>query len=142
MRNDVCWKDWMIWAEGALQDDFLESVFFTGNGRMGVRGYAAGDPQPRPVRQGLFLAGMFDEIKPGITDFIHLPTPVWHRILAGGPALAPTCLTAGRACISVSTGTAPRTAPMCAAIPPEGYRQASSSARNEQRQIFRKRADV
>lgn len=89
MRNDVCWKDWMIWAEGALQDDFLESVFFTGNGRMGVRGYAAGDPQPRPVRQGLFLAGMFDEIKPGITDFIHLPTPVWHRILAGGPALAP-----------------------------------------------------
>ena len=25
----------MIWAEGALQDDFLESVFFTGNGRMG-----------------------------------------------------------------------------------------------------------
>lgn len=61
---------------------------------------------------------------------------------AGGPALAPTCLTAGRACISVSTGTAPRTEPMCAAIPPEGYRQASSSARNEQRQIFRKRADV
>lgn len=35
IRNDVCWKDWMIWAEGALQDDFLESVFFTGNGRMG-----------------------------------------------------------------------------------------------------------
>ena len=31
----MCWKDWMIWAEGALQDDFLESVFFTGNGRMG-----------------------------------------------------------------------------------------------------------
>ena len=47
----------------------------------GVRGYAAGDPQPRPVRQGLFLAGMFDEIKPGITDFIHLPTPVWHLSL-------------------------------------------------------------
>lgn len=80
----------MIWAEGALQDDFLESVFFTGNGRMGgVRGYAAGDPQPRPVRQGLFLAGMFDEIKPGITDFIHLPTPVWHRILADGRPVAP-----------------------------------------------------
>ena len=38
---------------------------------------------------GLVLAGMFDEIKPGITDFIHLPTPVWHRILADGRPVAP-----------------------------------------------------
>ena len=89
MRTEVSLQDWSIRASGALQDDFLESVFFTGNGRMGVRGYAAGDPQPRPVQQGLFLAGMFDEIKPGITDFIHLPTPVWHSITAGDRPLIP-----------------------------------------------------
>lgn len=89
MRNEVSLHDWTIRASGAMQDDFLESIFFTGNGRMGVRGYAAGDPRPRPVQQGLFLAGMFDEIKPGITDFIHLPTPVWHRIAVDGRILTP-----------------------------------------------------
>ena len=89
MREDIRLDGWRISADGPFQDDFLESVFFCGNGRMGVRGYSAGDPRPRPVRQGLFLAGMFDEIKPGITDILHLPTPVWHRLTAEGqePAL-------------------------------------------------------
>lgn len=89
MREDIRLEGWRIWADGPFQDDFLESVFFCGGGRMGVRGYAAGDPRPRPVQQGLFLAGMFDEIKPGITDIIHLPTPVWHRLTVEGeePAL-------------------------------------------------------
>ena len=84
MRNDICLDNWLLHADGPCQDDFLESIFFTGNGRMGVRGYVAGDPKPRPVQQGLFLAGMFDEIKSGITDFIHLPTPVWHQISVNG----------------------------------------------------------
>ncbi|WP_343249804.1 hypothetical protein [Diplocloster hominis] len=89
MRDDIRLDGWRICAAGAFCDDFLESVFFSGNGRMGVRGYAAGDPSPRPVQHGMFLAGMFDEIKPGITDLIHLPTPVWHRITVNGtsPAL-------------------------------------------------------
>ena len=88
-------------------------------------------------KEGLHLACFGETWQAVVFGFAGL------HFTAGGPALAPpTCLTAGRACISVSTGTAPRTAPMCAAIPPEGYRQASSSARNEQRQIFRKRADV
>ena len=84
MREDIRLEDWRIWADGPFQDDFLESIFFCGGGRMGVRGYAAGDPRPRPVQQGLFLAGMFDEIKPGITDVIHLPTPVWHHLTVNG----------------------------------------------------------
>lgn len=84
MRNDIHLDGWLLHADGPCQDDFLESVFFTGNGRMGVRGYVAGDPVSRPVQQGLFLAGMFDEITPGITDFIHLPTPVWHQISVKG----------------------------------------------------------
>ncbi len=90
MREDIRLEGWRIWADGPFQDDFLESVFFCGNGRMGVRGYAAGDPCSRPARQGLFAAGMFDEIKPGITDILHLPTPVWHRLTVEGkePALS------------------------------------------------------
>ena len=40
MRTDVKRRGWTISAEGNdLADRFLESVFFTGNGRMGARGY-------------------------------------------------------------------------------------------------------
>lgn len=85
MRKDVRLDGWRVTAQSpSFENDFFESVFFTGNGRMGLRGYAAGNPAPRPVKQGLFVAGMFDEIKPGITDFIHLPTPAWHRVLLNG----------------------------------------------------------
>lgn len=87
MRNDIILDDWCIHAQAdTFTDAFLESVFFSGNGRMGVRGYAANEIAFRPVSQGLFLAGMFDEIKPGITDFINLPTPVWHKIAINGMA--------------------------------------------------------
>ena len=40
MRTDVKRRGWTISAEGNdFADRFLESVFFTGNGRMGARGY-------------------------------------------------------------------------------------------------------
>ena len=45
MRTDVKRRGWTISAEGNdLADRFLESVFFTGNGRMGARGYPAYPP--------------------------------------------------------------------------------------------------
>ena len=48
MRTDVKRRGWTISAEGNdLADRFLESVFFTGNGRMGARGY----PAYRPIRR-------------------------------------------------------------------------------------------
>lgn len=43
---------------------------------------------PRAIRQiletGLFVAGIFGEIKPGITDFVNLPTPAWGNIECDG----------------------------------------------------------
>lgn len=93
MRNEVRLDGWTISAEHAgLADPFLESVFFTGNGRMGARGYAALRRELRPVDVGFFVAGVFDEIKPGvgITDFVNLPTPLWQTVelegLEGVPA--------------------------------------------------------
>ena len=62
-------------------DDYAETIFFLGNGRIGCRGYIPFEPENRPIQQGLFLAGTFGEIKPGITDFVNLPTPVFDRIL-------------------------------------------------------------
>lgn len=45
MRTDVKRRGWTISAEGNdLADRFLESVFFTGNGRMGAKA-KRGSPQ-------------------------------------------------------------------------------------------------
>lgn len=89
MRNDIQLSGWHIRASGAIGDPFLESVFFTGNGRMGVRGYPALRPAARPVETGLFLAGFFDVYKAGLTDFVNLPTPAWETVTVNGQAVRP-----------------------------------------------------
>ena len=91
MRTDVRLEGWRIAASGAAEERFLESVFFTGNGRMGARGYPALRPEPRPLDAGLFMAGMFDRISESspLTDFVHLPTPIYLALEAGGAPLGP-----------------------------------------------------
>lgn len=91
MRNDILLHDWMISADGSsLEDHFLESVFFTGNGRMGARGYSALRLTPRPLDTGLFMAGFYDRISADnpLTDFVNLPTPIWMKLSLAG--IAPT----------------------------------------------------
>lgn len=44
------------------------------------------EPECRPIQKGVYLAGIFGEIKPGITDFVNLPTPVYDSILLDGEA--------------------------------------------------------
>lgn len=78
MRTDVKRRGWTISAEGNdLADRFLESVFFTGNGRMGARGYPAYRPIRRPLDAGLFLAGFYDRISDSteLTDFCQSAHP-------------------------------------------------------------------
>ncbi len=85
MRDDLSLSLWSITNRSPVwHDDFLESVFFLGNGRMGVRGCLPGEPDRRPVQRGLYLAGIFGEIKPGITDFVNLPTPVFQEVFIDG----------------------------------------------------------
>ena len=87
MRTDVKRRGWTISAEGNdFADRFLESVFFTGNGRMGARGYPAYRPVRRPLDAGLFLAGFYDRISDStdLTDFVNLPTPIWYQIRLNG----------------------------------------------------------
>lgn len=85
MRNDLVLKPWSVSVTApSWADDFYESVFFLGNGRMGLRGYLPWEPVHRPIQKGVYLAGIFGEIKPGITDFVNLPTPVYDRILIDG----------------------------------------------------------
>ena len=80
MRNDLILTPWLISQKGSgWVDDFCESIFFLGNGRLGIRGYASSEPAPRPIQKGVYVAGIFGEIKPGITDFVNFPTPVCDR---------------------------------------------------------------
>ena len=87
MRNDLILSGWSVECRGgAREDDFLESVFFTGCGRMGVRGYLPCLRGEKPVHTGLYIAGIFGEIKPGITDFVNLPTPFCEDYRIDGTA--------------------------------------------------------
>ncbi len=85
MRNDLQLTPWVISKKGPdWVDEFCESIFFIGNGRMGIRGYVSSEPSHRPIQKGVYLAGIFGEIKPGITDFVNLPTPVYEKIYIDG----------------------------------------------------------
>ena len=87
MRTDLRLSPWSVSGTGnCWDDDFFESIFFLGNGRMGIRGYIPMEPEDRPIQKGVYLAGIFGEIKPGITDFVNLPTPVYDSILLDGEA--------------------------------------------------------
>ena len=88
MRTDVVIKGRSLSASGALCDRFLESVFFTGNGRMGLRGCALFRPEPRPLDAGLFVAGVFDKLSEhtNLTDFVALPSPKLEISLGGEAA--------------------------------------------------------
>ncbi len=85
MRNDLNLDLWAVTGEcRGWSEDFYESIFFLGNGRMGSRGYVSSEPDNRPIQKGIYLAGIFGEIKPGITDFVNFPTPIWERIFIDG----------------------------------------------------------
>lgn len=63
---------WQISCDTPL-DDFCQSVFCLGNGALGVRGFGAWQQRENPQEHALFKAGLFEEIKPGITDMVQLP---------------------------------------------------------------------
>ena len=85
MRQDIILKPWQIELTTiSTIDSFEESTFFSGNGRMGIRGYLPFWQEKRTFETGLFVAGIFGEIKPGITDFVNLPTPVWGNVECDG----------------------------------------------------------
>ena len=94
MRKDLLLSPWTVRHTGTeIQNDFPESIFFTGNGRMGVRGYLPCGREALPVKTGLYVTGIFGQIKPGITDFVNLPStgsgPLFPLLLSGSLICAP-----------------------------------------------------
>lgn len=57
----------------AMNRDFLESVFSLGNGYMGVRGYDSFSQGRKPYERSIFIAGLFEYIRSGITDMVNTP---------------------------------------------------------------------
>ena len=81
-------EPWSIHRESAV-DDFGESIFYVGNGFLGVRGFLGSATKLNPQEHGIFRAGLFDFIKPGITDMVQLPDTLTLRVLG----LKPTAVT-------------------------------------------------
>ncbi|MFA7109138.1 MAG: hypothetical protein WC162_08335 [Sphaerochaetaceae bacterium] len=62
--------------------DFFESIFFQGNGKIGMRGFLPGD-RTEKTSHGIFKAGVYEELKEGITDLVNLPDPLVIEIGIG-----------------------------------------------------------
>lgn len=76
--QDMRIDPWRVSRAGTV-DDFCETVFFTGNGRLGVRGFGAWERKNSPQAHAIFKSGLFSEIKPGITDMVQLPDALTLR---------------------------------------------------------------
>ena len=80
--NKIRIRDWSVETTGPV-DDFCESVFFTGNGYLGVRGFPGWEMKKKLQDHAIFKAGFFSHITPKITDMVQLPDvlticPVGH----------------------------------------------------------------
>lgn len=80
MQTKLNLSPWEIDYTHKPSEPFYESIFFTGNGKMGARAYLPFENTNRPIDMGIFVAGIFGEIKSGITDFVNLPTPIYEEI--------------------------------------------------------------
>ncbi len=68
-------------------DAFCESVFAQGNGQMGARGFACDEEKQVLSDHGVYWAGLFEYVKPGITDMVQLPDPFYTRLSGELPPL-------------------------------------------------------
>lgn len=77
--SDVRIAPWHISLKGSVSD-FSESLFTLGNGYLGVRGFSLQTPKVRPHDHAIFRAGLFEPVKPGITDMVQLPDVLGLRV--------------------------------------------------------------
>ena len=70
--NEMTVTPWRISCGGPVTD-FTESVFSLGNGELGARGFSLRQKKRRPCDHAVFKAGLFEQIRPGITDMVQLP---------------------------------------------------------------------
>lgn len=72
-------KPWSIQLDGPVSE-FSQTVFTIGNGYLGLRGFSLQEPKARPWEHALFRAGLYEMVKPGITDLVQLPDVLGLRV--------------------------------------------------------------
>jgi kojibiose phosphorylase len=77
-------EPWCIRRESEV-DNYCQSVFCLANGNLGVRGFCAQERKNTPYAHGIFHAGLFEYIKPGITDMVQLPDMLTFRLCGAEP---------------------------------------------------------
>ena len=82
--SDVRVAPWRISLEAPV-DGYCESLFALGNGYLGVRGFSLQRPKRRAYDHGVFRAGLFEPVKPGITDMVQLPDVLGLRVMGEEP---------------------------------------------------------
>lgn len=70
---------WTIEREGPVSEE-TESIFSVGNGVLGIRGFSLQARKQRLYDHAIFRAGLYEEIRPGITDLVQLPDVLGIRI--------------------------------------------------------------
>ncbi len=66
------------------RESFYESIFSLGNGYMGVRGFSEEKQGRNKYELCTFIAGIFDYIRPGITDMVNTPNFLLTRLTING----------------------------------------------------------
>lgn len=82
-------EQWMV-SQDSLDPkkaQFYESIFSQGNGYMGVRGFYEEEGSRKKHELCTYIAGVFDYIKPGITDMVNTPNFLYTRIELNGVPL-------------------------------------------------------
>lgn len=80
--SNVRISPWDIAYTGPVSD-YTQSLFAIGNGYVGVRGFSTQEKKRTPCDHAIFRAGLYEQVKPGITDLVQLPD-VLHLSVGGG----------------------------------------------------------
>lgn len=77
--NKATIKPWSIQLDGPVSE-FSQTTFTVGNGYLGLRGFSLQEPKAQPWEHALFRAGLYEQVKPGITDLVQLPDVLGLRV--------------------------------------------------------------
>lgn len=76
---------WVVEHTGPVTD-YTQSIFCIGNGFLGARGFCPQEKKKAPFDHALFRAGLYEQVKPGITDLVQLPDVLYLRLGEEEPA--------------------------------------------------------
>ena len=89
MNSKVKYDPWGITVDdlSCVSDKWASALFFLGNGHAGIRNNLPLFSGLDRSERGMFMEGVFEYIRPGITDMVNLPEPFDLKLSAGGAVL-------------------------------------------------------